>query len=71
MTENRGTMGKDSEGTNKTEGEIALLPNFRRDNSDFRVQANTTYTLSRMYCPGLHITLQIYKLKISLVEYVF
>lgn len=64
-------MQKDSEGTSKTEGEIALLPNFRRDNSDFRFQANTTYTLSCMCCPVLHVTLQIHKLKISLVEYVF
>lgn len=64
-------MGKDSEGTNKTEGEIALLPNFRRDNSDFTFQANTTYPLSYMYCPVLHITLQIHKVKIFLVEYVF
>lgn len=64
-------MRNDSEGTNKNEGEIALLPNFRSNNSDFRFQANTTYTLSYMYGPVLHITLQMHKLKISLVEYVF
>lgn len=29
-----GIMGKDSEGINKTKGEIVLLPNFRTDNSD-------------------------------------
>lgn len=39
-------MGKASEGTSKTEGEIVLLPNFRRDNSDFRFQGNNSFTLS-------------------------
>ena len=62
-------MGKNSEGINKAEGEIALRPNFRRDNSDF-TQTPLTH-LSYMYCPAPPITLQIHKLKPSSVEYIF
>lgn len=63
----RGIMGKDTEGNSKTK-EKQLYCQTSEQTILTQVPANTSYTLSCMSCPVLHITLQIPKLKISLVE---